>query len=90
MDDFDLKKYLTENKLQDTDEWEIDWNEKALDKHIEALDQEFGEDIAVNIGWGVDELELAISSKIYNDPKLVLTTYHDQNGDIINQEIYEY
>ena len=90
MSNFDLRKYLTENPLQGGEDWEVYWNEKAINKHIEVLDQEFGEDISANIGWGVNELDLSISSKIYSDPKLVLKTYHDQKGDIIDQEIYKY
>jgi len=76
-----------------------DWNEIAMNNHIQALKKELGneyEKASINMGWGVDENALTISSKIYNrdsTPKKsnqIFRTIHDKTGDIIDQKLEDH
>ena len=83
-----------------------DWNEIAMNNHEQALKKELGneyEKASINMGWGVDENALTISSKIYNKDSTpgnlwwmkkklnqVFKTIHDEAGNIIDQELKDY
>jgi hypothetical protein len=70
-----------------------DWNMKAMDNHIKAMEIELGDEYeksSINVGWGVDENSLTISSKIYGNPTMVFRTMHNEGGDIEDQELTEY
>jgi hypothetical protein len=87
-----LAGLITENQLKEN--WEEDWNEKAMNNHMSELKQELENlgknynEIDINLGWGVDENQLTISSKIYGLNK-VFKTMHDENGNIIDYDFYD-
>jgi hypothetical protein len=73
--------------------WMDDWNEKAMDNHIKMMKNELGDkykEYNINIGWGVDEISLTISSKIYSNPIIIFRTLFDKEGNIIIQELEKY
>lgn len=39
--------------------------DEVLDAHEKYIDERFGKDASVNIGWAVDEVEMTYSSKVY-------------------------
>jgi hypothetical protein len=72
---------------------ENSWNAIAMDNHVQALKNILGrgyKKTKINLGWGVDENELTISSKIYGDPVRIFSTIHDEEGNIEDQELYDY
>ena len=80
-------------KLNEFEEIPNNWNEIATNNHIQAMEDELGneyKEASINIGWGVDENALTISSKIYGDPQRIFRTIHDEAGNIIDQELEDY
>ena len=70
-----------------------DWNEIAVNNHEQALEKELGNEYkktSINVGWGVDENTLTISSKIYGNFQRIFRTIHNKVGDIIDQELEDY
>jgi hypothetical protein len=70
------------------------WNEIAVNNHENALKKELGDEgyENANIGWGVDENSLTVSSKIYpydGNSRRVFKTEHDKSGNIIDYKLIE-
>ena len=89
---------ITESEYQKSlthEESVENWNEIAVSNHENALEKELGDEgyKNANVGWGVDENSLTVSSKIYpydGNSERVFKTEHDKFGNIIDSELIEY
>lgn len=64
-------------------------DEEAIYEHQEqVILKTLGEGASVNYGWFVDEISEYVSSKIYGDEPIILTTYW--NNGIMEDRWYSY